>query len=93
MPMLATRSAVIAATLWIVSVLWVIADQSGEHPDAHRLLLASALGSTIVAAADRHARQLAEVAALSYRAGAAARVRESRSIAGELPAEPRGTAR
>jgi hypothetical protein len=91
--MLATRSAAICAALWLTSIVWIVAGQGSAHPDAHRLILASALGATIIAAADRHARQLSEVAALSYRAGAAARDRESRLIAGELPAEPRGAVR
>lgn len=91
--MLRTRSAAIAAALWLVSVLWVVTGQGATHPDAHRLVLAATLGATIVAAADRHALQLAEVAALSYRAGAASRDRESRIISGELPAEPRGARR
>lgn len=85
-----TGSAAVCAALWIVSLSWLLIGQASEHPEVHRALLAVAIASTVIAAVDRHAAQLAEIAALSYRAGTAASRREARLVTGDLPNEPRG---
>lgn len=85
-----TRSALVCAALWVVSLSWLLTGQGGAHPEVYRLLLAMAIGSTVVAAFDRHSAQLAEIAALSYRAGTAASRREGWLVGGDLPSEPRG---
>lgn len=85
-----TGSVAVCAALWVVALSWLIFDQAGEHREVYRLMLATAIASTVVAAVDRHARQLAEIAALSYRAGTAATLRESRLVGGDMPAEPQG---
>lgn len=71
MPVLATRSATITLAAWIAALLFVFSGQATAHPEVHRLLLALAISSSVLATADRHAAQLAAVAAVSYRAGAA----------------------
>lgn len=72
-----TGSTAVCAALWIVSLSWLLIGQATLRPGAHRIMLAAAVASTVVAAVDRHARQLAEVSALSYRAGSAAARREA----------------
>lgn len=69
------KSASAAAVLWSLAILWLLSGQAATHPEVHRLLLALAISSSIIVAADRHAAQLAAVAAVSYRAGAAERDR------------------
>lgn len=76
MPVLA-RSAALAASFWIAAITYLLLGQAATHPEVHRLLLALAISSSIVVAADRHAAQLREVAVLSFRAGAARRDRVS----------------
>lgn len=68
-----TGPAVASAVLWIASLSLLLTGQAGAHPETYRLLLATAISSTVFAAIDHHRRELAEVAALSYRAGAASR--------------------
>lgn len=73
-----TRSAAICTALWAVALSWLILGRVDEDPEVYRVLLCMAIASTVVAAIDRHAVQLAEIAALSYRAGTAASQREAK---------------
>lgn len=85
-----TRSALVCAALWIVSFSWLLTGQADSHLAVYRTMLAMAIAATVVAAFDRHAAQLAEIAALSYRAGTAASLRGGWLVGGEMPSEPRG---
>lgn len=85
-----TGSAIVSVVLWIASVGCLLVGQAGAHPNGYRFLLSIAVGATAIAAVDRHRAQLAEIAAISYRAGTAAGRREMRLVGGEMPTEPRG---
>lgn len=86
--MVRTRSTVVAAALWVAASAWLFSS-SGGPGDVDRLLLAGAITSTVVAAIDRGAAQLREVARISWAAGAASRVPNSRTSAEDHSADGR----